>query len=578
MAETDSGPGEGNFLIVAPAGRDAEVIGQLLRSGSIPFLIDRDGDRLFAAIASGAEAGAIVTDDALARLDTERLRAAIERQPPWSDFPFVLLVRRGETREGSRSIEELVNATVLERPLHPATLVSAVRSAMRGRLRQRLAADYLAEREAAEARLRELAETLELKVEERTRDLAAANDRLTAEIAERERAEARLVQAQKMEAIGQLTGGVAHDFNNLLTAVVGSLELLLRRTDEEKLVRLARNALQAAERGARLTAQLLAFSRRQRLTPAPLDVNRIIAGMRDLLARSIGPHVEVETRLGDGVSRALADPTQLEVMILNLAINARDAMPQGGRLLIETRNLDAAAEPVADLAPGRYVAIAVTDTGIGMAPDVLQHAFEPFFTTKPQGKGTGLGLAQLYGFARQSGGTARIESEEGRGTSVIIYLPSTEAEAELSKAVPAEGLRLRQGRILLVDDDEDVRHVATSMIAELGYSVASAAGGEEALRLLDAGPFRLMVTDVAMPGMNGVELSRRVRRILPDMPILFASGYADVETFGAELVDEEVLRKPFRISEVAARIQHLLEAAPDPDVAALFALPTGEPG
>ena len=581
MAETRSGAAEDRFLIVAPNGRDAEVIGQLLRSASLAFAIDPAADRLFAAVASGSEAGAVVTDDALARLDTDRLRAAIERQPPWSDFPVVLLVRRGETREGSRAIEELVNVTVLERPLHPATLISAVRSAIRGRRRQRLAAAYLAEREAAEARLRDLADTLEQKVSERTRDLAAANDRLTAEIAEREIAEARLVQAQKMEAIGQLTGGVAHDFNNLLTAIVGSLELLLRRTDEEKLRRLAGNALQAAERGARLTAQLLAFSRRQRLTPAPLDVNRIIAGMGDLLARSIGAHVEVETRLEEGLARALADPTQLEVMILNLAINARDAMPGGGRLLIATRNLESVPEPLAaELSPGRYVAICVADTGVGMAPEILQRAFEPFFTTKPQGKGTGLGLAQLYGFARQSGGSVRIDSEERRGTSVTIYLPATDAEAEVARNAPAEGLRPRRGRILLVDDDEDVRGVAAAMVAELGYEVATAAAGEEALRLLEGGRFQLMVTDVAMPGMNGVELGRRARRLAPDMPILFASGYADVQTFGVELSDEALLRKPFRISEVAARLHHLIEAGPAPSARSLFAVPVaeGEPG
>jgi signal transduction histidine kinase/ActR/RegA family two-component response regulator len=573
LARTDSSTGDGAFLIVAPTGRDSEVIGQLLRSASLPFAIDGGGDRLFAAIASGGEAGAIVTDDALARLDTDRLRAAIEQQPRWSDFPFVLLVRRGETREGSRAIEELVNVTVLERPLHPATLTSAVRSAIRGRRRQRLAAAYLAEREAAEARLRELADTLEQKVAERTRDLAAANDRLTAEIAERESAEERLIQAQKMEAIGQLTGGVAHDFNNLLTAVVGSLELLLRRTDDEKLRRLAGNALQAAERGARLTAQLLAFSRRQRLTPAPLDLNRIIAGMGDLLTRSIGPHVEVETRLEDGVARALADPTQLEVMILNLAINARDAMPGGGRLLIATRNLDRVPPALAgELAPGRYVAICVTDTGIGMAPEILRHAFEPFFTTKPQGKGTGLGLAQLYGFARQSGGCVHIDTEEGCGTSVTIYLPATEAEAASARSAPAEGLRPRRGRILLVDDDDDVRSVAAAMVAELGYDVVTAAAGEEALRLLGEGGFELMVTDIAMPGMNGVELGRRARRLAPDLPILFASGYADVQTFGVELSDELVLRKPFRISEVAARLHHLLEAGPAPASASLFAV------
>jgi signal transduction histidine kinase len=548
------------FLIVAPTGRDAEVTGQLLRSAGVETEVDRSGDRLYEAIAAGAGAGAVITDDALSRLQTARLRDAIERQPPWSDFPFVLLVRRGETREGSRQIEELINVTILERPLHPATLVSAVRSAIRGRRRQRLAADYLAEREAAEAQLRELAETLEQKVAERTRDLASANDRLTAEIAERERAEARLVQAQKMEAIGQLTGGVAHDFNNLLTAIVGSLELLLRRTDDEKLRRLAGNALQAAERGAKLTAQLLAFSRRQRLTPSPLDVNSVISGMSDLLSRSIGGEIRVEMALADGLARALADPTQLEVMLLNLAINARDAMPGGGRLLISTRALEQVPEALeAELAPGRYVVISVADDGVGMPPEVLEHAFEPFFTTKPQGKGTGLGLAQLYGFAKQSGGTARIESQVGEGTAVTIYLPVTDALAEAARSPDGETGRHDFGRILLVDDDEQVRGVAAAMATELGFDVTSAASGDEALRLLGQESFRLLITDVAMPGMNGVELARRARRIAADMPILFASGYADLQTFGRGLTDECMIRKPFRLAEMAARIHQVLD-------------------
>jgi len=549
------------FLIVAPAGRDAQVIGQLLHSASIPCETD-DGERLFRALVDGSATGAVVTDEAMARLDMARLRAAIEGQPRWSDFPFVLLTRRGETRQGARSIEELVNVTVLERPLHPATLISAVRSAVRGRARQRLAAEYLAERERAEAQLRDLAETLEQKVLERTRDLAAANDRLMAEIAEREKAEALLVQAQKMEAVGQLTGGIAHDFNNLLTAVVGSLELLLRRTGDEKLRRLASNALQAAERGGKLTAQLLAFSRRQRLTPVPVDPNAIIEAMRDMLARTIGPHIRIETELAPDLWRALADTTQLEVMILNLAINARDAMPSGGLLRIVTRNR-AAPPPTlgAELAEGEYVEISVCDTGTGMAPDVLRHAFEPFFTTKAQGRGTGLGLAQLYGFAQQSGGTARIDSEEGKGTTVTIYLPRTEATAEAARAVPHEEGGRRRGRVLLVDDDAAVLEATAALVAELGFEVSPASSGEAALAMLAADRFDLLMTDVAMPGMNGVELARAAREAAPGLPVLFASGYADVQTFGAELGCEILLKKPFRIGEVAARIQQVLDMA-----------------
>ena len=559
MADESRSAEKDAFLVIAPGGRDAQVLGELLASAKLDYDVDPDGEKLLRALIAGDAAGAIITDDALARIGTQRLRDAIERQPPWSDFPFVLLSRRGEARQGARSIEELVNVTVLERPLHPASLISAARSALRGRLRQRLAARHLAERETARAELRELADTLEAKVRERTHDLAAANDRLTAEIAERERAETRLVQAQKMEAVGQLTGGIAHDFNNLLTAVIGSLDLLMRRTEEEKLRRLAGNALQAAERGAKLTAQLLAFSRRQRLSPAPLDPNSIVTGMGDLLARAIGSHVRVETRLEPNLWHALADPTQLEVMLLNLAINARDAMPAGGRLTIATKNVESISQQLAaDLTPGQYVAISVADTGTGMSPAVLARAFEPFFTTKEQGKGTGLGLAQLYGFAKQSGGTVRIESAEGKGTTVTIYLPRTVAEMPSTEPVLLEAKPRERARILIVDDDDDVRLVAAALVEEIGYEVVAAASGEAALKLLGTNEFALLMTDVAMPGMTGVELARRVRAAAPGLPILFASGYADVQTFGAELSDEAVLKKPYRISEVAARISAAL--------------------
>ena len=559
-------PQDDVFLVIAPAGRDAGVIGELLASARLRWIADNDGALLLDALVSGNAAGAVITDDAMARIGTGRLKEAIEKQPPWSDFPFVLLTRRGETRQGSRSIEELVNVTILERPLHPASLISAARAALRGRLRQRLAARHLAELERARAELRELADTLETKVQDRTRDLAAANDRLTAEIAERERAEARLLQAQKMEAIGQLTGGIAHDFNNLLTAVVGSLDLLLRKTEDAKHRRLAGNALQAAERGAQLTSQLLAFSRRQRLSPTPVHPNEIVSGMGDLLARTIGPHVRVETRLDPGLWHALADPTQLEMMILNLAINARDAMPSGGRLTIATRNVeDVPAQLAGELTPGQYVAVAVSDTGTGMSPPVLARAFEPFFTTKEQGKGTGLGLAQLYGFARQSGGTARIESREGEGTTVTIYLPRTEADAAALQSETIQPGPAGRARILVVDDDDDVRNVAAALIEEIGYEVEAVAGGDAALQALAAGGFALMITDVAMPGMSGVELARQVRASMLTLPIIFASGYADVQTFGEELVQENILKKPYRLTELAARIGAALAERPSGD-------------
>jgi nitrogen-specific signal transduction histidine kinase/CheY-like chemotaxis protein len=395
-----------------------------------------------------------------------------------------------------------------------------------------------------------------MKVEERTRDLAEANDRLTAEIAEREKAEARLVQAQKMEAVGQLTGGLAHDFNNLLTAVVGSLDLLLRRTDDEKLCRLAGNALQAAERGAQLTAQLLAFSRRQRLQPAVVNPNDVVTGMGDMLARTIGPHVRVETQLDPGLWHALADRTQMEVMILNLAINARDAMPSGGRLTISTRNVERVPQSLAsDLRDGEYVALSVSDTGTGMTPEVQARAFEPFFTTKEQGRGTGLGLSQLYGFAKQSGGTARIMSKVGEGTTVTFYLPRTRAEPQHQQPTALPGRTRERLKVLLVDDDDSVREVCAAMLEDIGCNVTAAASGPEALERLAEERFGFVLTDVAMPHMSGVELAAEVRERCPDLPIMFASGYADLQVFGSQLSEETVLKKPYRLAELAARVE-----------------------
>lgn len=552
--------GEDDILIFAPAGRDAGVVRQMLESGGLSGRVDSDGARLLAALPSGECGGAILTDEALSRLDLATLSAALDAQPPWSDFPIILLSHRGQTmRQGSRSIEELGNVTILERPLHPTTLISAARSALRSRRRQRLAAAYLREREAAEAALRDLAETLEQKVAERTRALAQANDRLTAEIAERERAEAKLLQSQKMEAIGQLTGGIAHDFNNLLTAVVGSLDLLIRRTNDEKLLRLARNAMQGAERGAQLTAQLLAFSRRQQLAPEAVDPNAIVARMGDLLARTLGTHVTVETELDPELWPALADPTQLEMAILNLAINARDAMSRGGRLIIATANAPAPPPALAaELPAGPYVSVAVRDDGMGMSPSTLARAFEPFYTTKAQGKGTGLGLSQVYGFARQSGGGLTVESREGEGTEVAIYLPRSEGAVVAAHPAVIRNESGRGAHILLVDDDHDVRSVAAAMLEELGYRVTPAAGATMALDLLGGGGFDLLLTDVAMPGVNGVELVKRVRKIQPDLPVLFATGYADIDAFGQTLSEEEVVKKPFRMVELASRVEATL--------------------
>ena len=549
-----------SILVLAPEGRDGTVLCALLAEAGIATEADPTGAKLIAALTDGTHAGAVMTDDALTRVGLGNLRDALERQPTWSDFPFVVLARRGNGNRGDlRHVEEAINATVLERPLHPTSLVSAVRSAIRGRERQRLAARHLSELEEARAALNEVAESLETKVRERTADLASANDRLTTEMAEREKAEARLVQAQKMEAVGQLTGGLAHDFNNLLTAVVGSLDLLLRRTDDERLRKLAGNALQAAERGAQLTSQLLAFSRRQRLTPTALNANDTVSGMGDMLSRTIGPHIRIETRLEPQLWNALADRTQLEVMILNLALNARDAMPSGGRMTIETRNIDKVPSGLTgELSPGEYVAISVADSGTGMSPEILKRAFEPFFTTKETGRGTGLGLAQLYGFAKQSAGTARIDSTEGQGTTVTIYLPRTRVLAASGQVTQDNQRKNQLLSVLLVDDDDSVREVCTAMLEDIGCKVVAVPGGAEALDQLKSQQFSLLLTDIAMPAMNGVELVREARKIAPEMPVLFASGYADLQVFADDLAEETVVRKPYRLAELAARIDAVI--------------------
>lgn len=549
--------------MLAPHGRDSAVATAMLVEANVDAEPVRDIPQLLRELNAGAGFG-VIAEESLVDFDLRALADWIGSQPEWSDFPFVLLTRRGggleRNPEAGRFLEVLGNVTFLERPFHPTTFVSLAQSSLRARRRQYEARARLEELDRVTTDLRDLASSLEIKVQERTRDLASANDRLTAEIAERERAEERLVQAQKMEAVGQLTGGLAHDFNNLLTAVVGSLDLLLRRTDDERLRKLAGNALQAAERGAQLTSQLLAFSRRQRLQPTPINPNDVVSGMGDMLGRTIGPHIRIETRLEPGLWNALADRAQIEVMILNLALNARDAMASGGRLTISTSNLERVPPALAaDLAPGEYVAISVSDTGTGMSAEIQARAFEPFFTTKEQGRGTGLGLSQLYGFAKQSGGTVRIQSAEGQGTTVTTYLPRTQVALVQPEATAPKSRRRERMSVLLVDDDDGVREVCAAMLEDIGCDVTAAASGEEALQTLGSHRFTIMLTDIAMPVMSGVELAQRTRDLYPDMPVLFASGYADLEAFGEQLSEETVVRKPYRLAELAARLETVVD-------------------
>ncbi|MCR0981653.1 hybrid sensor histidine kinase/response regulator [Roseomonas populi] len=398
---------------------------------------------------------------------------------------------------------------------------------------------------------------------------------------ERERAEAlrqaeeALRQSQKMEAVGQLTGGIAHDFNNLLTGIVGSLELLRARIAQGRFAQVDRYVVAAqgaADRAAALTHRLLAFSRRQTLDPKPTGANRLIQGMEELIRRTMGPAIEVETVLAVGLWPTLCDPHQLENAILNLAINARDAMPDGGRLTIETANswIDDRAARERDMEPGQYVTVCVTDTGTGMPPEVVARAFDPFFTTKPVGQGTGLGLSMIYGFARQSGGQVRIYSEPGHGTTMRLYLPRHWGTVEEERA-PAPGAPPRAGSgetVLVVDDEPTVRMLVTEVLEELGYAALEASDGSGALKVLRS-PARLdlLITDVGLPGgMNGRQVADAARELRPELKILFITGYAENAAIGNGHLAPgmHVLTKPFPMDVLATRIKAIIEAGNGP--------------
>jgi signal transduction histidine kinase/CheY-like chemotaxis protein len=404
-------------------------------------------------------------------------------------------------------------------------------------------------------------EQLESMVTERTKELAAANERLRAEIGAREQAQSALLQAQKMEAMGQLTGGVAHDFNNLLTAVSGSLALLEPRISDERSLRLLRTAQRGASRGAKLTESLLAFARKQRLDPVPADLNAIVIDMSEMLRRSIAASVEIRHALVTDLWPALIDVSQIETALLNVALNARDAMPGGGVLLIETANIPALdAELPTEIAGQDCVLVSLRDTGTGMSPAVIERAFEPFFTTKEIGKGTGLGLSMVFGVVRQSGGTVRIRSRPREGTTVQIYLPRTIKPRALGSHSAIDAEVAEMAHILVVDDDPDVRWITAEDLREIGYVVAEADGGRAALAILERDdPCDLMLVDLVMTGLTGVDTVRLVRRARPDLKVLFCSGYADMSRFEKDIGDEVLLKKPFRRDTLAEAVRAALQ-------------------
>jgi signal transduction histidine kinase len=446
--------------------------------------------------------------------------------------------------------------------LFNASIIVLLVSAM-NRAYQQLA---MIEEERAELNAR-----LEERVEQRTAELAAANEGLRAEMKAREQAEAQAAQLQRMDAIGQLTGGVAHDFNNMLGIIVGNLDLAQRRLERGSadIMRYIDGAMDGAQRGATLTRRLLAFARKQPLQPTVIDVNCLVSGMSELLRRTLGEHVEIECVLAGGLWRTCADPGQLEGAIVNLAVNARDAMPSGGKLTIETMNAhldEAYADENPDASPGQYVLIAVTDTGTGMPPEVARRAFEPFFTTKEVGRGTGLGLSQLYGYLKQSGGHAKIYSEQGRGTTVRLYIPrfsgSEQTPATQAAAQPIRPVGKVDETILVVEDEAGMRATTVETLRELGYTVRHAPDGPTALSILDEQPdVALLFTDVVMPGMSGREVAEAALRRLPHLKVLYTTGYTrNAIAHGGRLDDGvELLVKPFTGDQLARKVRSVLD-------------------
>ncbi len=672
---------EERVLILAPRGRDAAVIEQVLDRAGLAAAICADVTEWVSCLRAGA-GSAIVTEEALADSDMQPLSGWLDAQPPWSDFPFIVLATRQagpRTQRAADSLKRLGNVVLLERPINAETLTSAVVSSLRARRRQYQAREHLLERERAQDQLRRANEELEQRVAERTREVEAAHETLAfaldaagmsswdidtetgihrrspgfdavfgyegsgrawdresfldhvveedrdtvaeafASVAETSKldfecrirrvdgairwiamrgqvkrdadgrplriagilmdrteqhiTEEALRQAQKMEAIGQLTGGVAHDFNNLLTVIVGGLDMMLRRPEQtDRVKRLAEAAMGAARRGEQLTQQLLAFSRRQMLRPQTLNPNRLLLDFRPLAERAATGAVELTFDLDPALDPIRIDPAQFESAVLNLIVNARDALEGRdgpARIVVTSRNVRLGTAAVADrgVPPGPYVVVSVADTGSGIPPEKLQRVFEPFFTTKEVGKGTGLGLSQVYGFTRSAKGFAQIESKVGRGTTVSLYFPrSTDPAGEEAGTGPVGAIPLRRAgegeTVLLVEDDEQVLGMAVESLEELRYRVIVTRNAAEALEHLHGVErIDILFSDVVMPGgMNGSQLAVEARRVRPDIKILLTSGYVANLDEGQVLGQGElpVLNKPYRRDELARSLRLVL--------------------
>ena len=552
---SDDGDTSETVLILAPRGRDGEVATLLLAQANNVGKVCNDLPGLCFNISKGAGA-AILAEEAVANADLRPLADILSAQPAWSDLPFIVLTQRGGGIERnpvvSRLAELLGNVTFLERPFHPTTLLSLVHTAIRGRRRQYEARARMVELDAERQSLSELSETLEQRVKERTAQLIH-------EVTAREKAQAQLLQSQKVESLGQLTGGVAHDFNNLLMAIMGNLDLLRKRYPrDERTDRLLDAALQGAKRGAALTQRMLSFARQQELQTTAVNLGELLNGMRHLIERSLTPAIKLIIDAPEVLPFAKADANQLELAILNLCINARDAMPDGGVIKIDARRDDTARDS------GSYLRLSVADTGIGMDEQILKKAIEPFFSTKPRGKGTGLGLSSVHGLATQLGGKFDLQSSPGRGTTATLWLPIAD-----SSAIPhdhqerAEADNRRTGKaatILVVDDDALIALSTVDMLEDLGHTVIEANSAKEALDIINTGrPIDLLITDHVMPGMTGLQLAEIVRNKHPKLPILLATGYAEMPE-GASLQLPR-LSKPYQQAQLDEHVTRLLSQA-----------------
>ena len=555
---TGSVPLAERALILAPVGRDSQIALMILNEAGYDGLITPNLAELCAQLEAGAGL-LLIAAEALRGPELETLFLHLEEQPAWSDLPTILLTHHGGQEQGpsSRLSDQLGNVTFLERPFHPATLISLVSAALRGRRRQYEARDRLIDLSESERRLQSTLETLEQQVEERTAQLRHNEEALR--------------QSQKMEAVGQLTGGIAHDFNNMLTGIIGSLELLRRRLARgrtEDLDSLIDLGVTSANRAASLTHRLLAFSRRQSLDSKAVQMNSLVLSMGELLQRSLNESIQFEMRLDEKLWVAEADPNQLESALLNLVINARDAMPEGGKLVVETSNQVLHREftvAYPNLEPGDYVMLSVTDNGCGMPQNVISRAFDPFFTTKPIGQGTGLGLSMIYGFSKQSRGHVSIDSEVDQGTTVRLYLPRYRGE-ELEQ--PASDIQQSPNAIdgetvLIVEDDPAVRVLVSAVLSELGYAFLEAGDADGAMPILNSTQrIDLLISDVGLPGMNGRQLAEIGRQYRPELKILFITGYAEHAAVRGGFLDSgmQMITKPFTFDLLTAKVREMIKS------------------